>query len=208
MQIWKSLRFVSFFIAVLLLASCESDYTRLVKRELSKEVREDSLLLGIKFGHTREEFYGRCFDLNKKRIVVQGVGFSVMYIIKDSLSAERSPDINMMFYPRFDSANIIKGMDIELFYPGWAAGSHELGSDTLRNRLVKIFRTWYKGNDFMNVTIDKEDVLVKVDVNRRIIIKLEDEKRVLVHIQDLVHPDYRHDGVSINESLERHKKIN
>jgi hypothetical protein len=191
------------FVAALI--SCDSDYTKLVKSELSKSERQDSLLFDIKFGTTREDYYGICFDLNKKRLVTQGIGFSVQYIIKDSLTQSPPRDITMYFYPSFDSLDSVKGMDMEFVYPGWSPGIRELQSDSLRAHVMKILYHWYKGNEFMNVKINDQETPVKIDANRRILVLLEDEHRVLVHIQDLLHPAYRHKGVSVNEDMEREK---
>jgi hypothetical protein len=197
----KSISVLIVFVAALV--SCDSDYTKLVKSELSKSQREDSLLFNIKFGTTREDYYGICFDLNKKRLVTQGVGFSVQYIIKDSLTQVPPRDITMYFYPSFDSTDVVKGMDMEFVYPGWNSSIRELQSDSLRAHVMKILERWYKGNNFMNVKINERDTPVKIDANRRIMVLLEDEQRVLVHIQDLLHPEYRHKGVSINKDMER-----
>src|SRR4051812_29599909 len=77
MMIWKYIRYSgSLFLIVLLATACESSYTKLVKSELAKGVRQDSVLLGIKLGDTRNDFYGRCFDLNKEHLIAQGDGGS------------------------------------------------------------------------------------------------------------------------------------
>jgi len=199
---WKYIKCASVGFFCLLLIGCDSDYTRMVKSELAKGVRQDSIFLGIKFGNTREEFYGRCFDLNEQKLVTQGVGFSVKYMIQDSV-APSSRDIAMLFYPTFDTLQIIKGMDVEFLYPGWGPSRRELQSDSLSLRVQKILVDWYKGNDFVIVRIDEKDTPIKVDGNRRILMQLEDEQRVLVHIQDLLHPDYRHEGVYVNADMER-----
>lgn len=201
----KYIKYASVLAFAVLMIACDSDYTKMVKTELSKGERQDSLLLGVRFGNTREEFYGRCFDLNKQQIVTQGEGFSVQYIIKDS-TRSHPHNITLYFYPTFDSLNIIQGMDMEFFYPGWAMGSRELQSDSLRERVVSLLSEWYRGNDFKTIKINDERVPVKIDANRRIMVHIEDQQRVLVHVQDLLHPDYRHKAVAVNEALERKKR--
>ena len=187
------------------LMSCDSDYTKLVKSELAKGVRQDSLLLGINFGTTREDYYGICFDLNRQKLVTQGIGFSVQYNIKDSTTQQPPRDITMYFYPTFDTLSVINGMDMEFVYPGWGPAIRELQSDSLRSHVMELLHDWYKGNDFMIVKIDEKDTPVKIDANRRIMVLLEDEQRVLVHIQDLLSEAYRHKGVSVNKEMEREK---
>jgi hypothetical protein len=190
----------------LVLVGCQSDYTRTVKEELAKGVRQDSLLLGVKFGDDREDFYGRCYDLNRAKIIDQGVGFSAKYIINDSMTQTPPRDIALLFYPKFDSSNIINGLDMEFRYPGWNSGIRNTQSDSLMTHVQKILLKWYKGNDFVIAKIDGKDTPVKVDGNRRMMMKIEDEQRVLVHIRDLLHPMYRHKDVYVNEEMERKSK--
>lgn len=205
MKISRFIKSASILIIVAAMMSCESDYTKMVKAELAKGIRQDSLLLGISFGNTREEFYGKCFDLNRQKLVTQGVGFSVQYMIKDSLQ-QPPRNISMLFYPTFDTLDIIKGMDIEFRYPGWNPNIRELQSDSLENHVKKLLLKWYKGNDFVTAHFDKKDTPVKVDANRRIILFVEDEQRILVHVQDLLHPDYRHKSVAVNGDMERNSR--
>ncbi|HZY82169.1 MAG TPA: hypothetical protein VFE50_21740 [Cyclobacteriaceae bacterium] len=176
--------------------SCESDYTKAVKSELAKGVRADSLLFDIKFGTTREEFYGTCFDLNKRHIVTQGIGFSVQYMIKDSITGKKPVDIQMLFYPGFDTLDIVNAMNIEFRYPGWMPGERELQSDSLQSHVRAILTKWYGGNPFITARIHEQDIPVKVDGNRRILLFMEDEQRVLARISDLSHPEYMHKALS------------
>jgi len=204
---WNFLKCASILTVVaVLVIGCDSKYTRTVREELSKDTRQDSLLFGVRFGQTREEFYGKCYDLNKQKLVSQGVGFSVRYVFIDSVTQNPPRSIDLLFYPKFDSLNYIKGMDMEFFYSGWNPAVRDMQSDSLGNHLKKILHNWYKGNDFMDVKIDGQQVPVKIDANRRITVKIEDTQRILVQVQDMVHPDYRHDGVSVNENLERKRK--
>src|SRR3954466_14579083 len=86
----------------------QSDYTKLVKSELAKGVRQDSLLFGIRLGDSRNDFYGKCFDLNKKGLITQGSGgVWVQYFIKDSLVRNDTSAIRLLFYPTFDNKDII-----------------------------------------------------------------------------------------------------
>jgi hypothetical protein len=79
-------------IAMVLFSACRADsdmakYERLVKKELAKGVREDSLFLGIKFGMTSKEFYAHCWELNKKGLVTDGNGnTAVLYKLPKELS--------------------------------------------------------------------------------------------------------------------------
>ena len=71
-------------------ASCSSSgmdqYNKLVKKELAKGTRVDSLFLGINFGMTSKNFYGYCWELNKKGIISDGTNNTmVLYKIDSAL---------------------------------------------------------------------------------------------------------------------------
>jgi len=169
-----------------------------VKAGLATGVRRDSTLFGIKLGSTREEFYGTCFDLNKQKLVTQGVGFSVQYDFVDSITQSKPTPVRLMFYPGFDTLNVINAMNVEFTYPGWSPGIRELQSDSLSRHVKRILKTWYGGNDFVSVEINKQEVPVKVDGNRRILVFTEDDRRVLVRMQDMSHPEYLPKGMTVH----------
>src|SRR5258707_2920131 len=111
--IWKSVKYpISILILGSLLSSCESDYTKLVKSELANGIRKDSILLGIRFGNTRNEFYGKCFDLNKQHLVKEGAGHSVEYLFTDYLAHRKPTQIRLLFVPAFDEKEKITNMDL------------------------------------------------------------------------------------------------
>ena len=88
---------VSLLVLIILVSGCfESEYTRLVKAEMKKGVRYDSLLMGLKFGDTRNHFQGVCFDLNKAKQISAGASGTIQYIIKDSLT-----NLNFLIYNIF-----------------------------------------------------------------------------------------------------------
>lgn len=181
------------FLGTTLIGCFQSDYTRLVKSELAKGVRYDSLLLGIRFGDTRNDFYGKCFDLNRQQLVREGPGnTSVQYMFTDSVVHSRPTEIRLLFMPKYDEQDIITEMNMEFSYRGWAPWVQELQSDTLKAKTMQILMNWYKGNDFVMAHIQNTDQPVKVDGNRRIVIYKLDPERVVVKVQDILHPMFRH----------------
>jgi hypothetical protein len=203
-----NLRFIS-YVKLGVLSLClavvgckESDYTRMVKSELAKGVRQDSVLLGINMGDTRDEFFGKCFDLNKRQIVTAGTGVSVQYVFDDSVVHQQPTQMKLLFYPEFDSTNVINTMNMEFSYPGWAPWNRQLQSDSLQVRLVDLLTRWYGGNKFVMAKVNDKELPVKVDGNRRILVDIEDTQRVLVRVHDIMHPRYRH-SVSRGNDVER-----
>jgi hypothetical protein len=204
---WKYSGWIKLVILSAVMFGCkESDYTRMVKSELSKDARQDSVLLGIKLGDSRNVFYGRCFELNKQQVVTQGMGVSVQYMFVDSTVHTTPTPIKLLFYPEFDTVrNAIEGMNMEFSYPGWGTGEAKFRSDSLKVKLMQILSAWYGGNEFIKAHINDQDIPVKVDGNRRIMVYIEDPQHVLVRVHDLLSPKYRHD-VPVNKDLERTEK--
>lgn len=171
-------------LAVLLLFSfCkkEDEYQALVKRELAKDVRFDSLFLGYELGMSREKFYIHSWKLNKEKKVMQGPGNqSVQYELEDL----PHPAV-MYFYPVFYSDSVFQ-MPVRINYKGWAPWNKELGSDSLQVHVLEMLREWH-GNGFIKVDTDKNGapIYVKVDGNRKIAVSQHSESSVLIVYTDL-----------------------
>jgi len=184
---------ISLVLLIIFFSGCQSDYTKLVKSELAKGVRQDSLLLGINFGDTRDQFYGKCFDLNKQRLVREGPGNnSVQYLFTDSLVHKKPTEIQLLFMPSYDDKVVITEMSMEFRYQGWTSWNLELHSDSLKVKVMELLMLWYKGNDFVTAHIQDTEQFVKVDGNRRILIYILDPQRVIVKVQDILHPMFQH----------------
>ncbi len=181
--------------AFFLLGCVQSDYTKLVKAELAKGIRNDSILLGIKLGDTRQDFFGRCFDLNKQRLVTQGPsGLKVQYLLSDSLVSTTPNKMRLLFSPFFDTEEKIAEMDMEFSYLGWAPWNKHLQADSLKGKVMDLILLWYKGNDFIQATVGEEEIPVKLDGNRRILVVIKDTQTVVVRVQDILHPKFVHTG--------------
>ncbi len=188
---------VSLLVILLAFAGCvQSDYTRLVKSELAKGIRNDSILLGIKFGDTRQDFFGRCFDLNKQHLVTQGPsGLKVQYLLSDSLvNMEKPNKIRLLFSPFFDTEEKIAEMDLEFSYLGWAPWNKNLQSDSLKVKMMELIMLWYKGNNFIEAKVGDEYIPVKLDGNRRVLVHIKDAQSVTIRVQDILHPKFIHSG--------------
>jgi hypothetical protein len=154
-------------IAFLSLANCseKAKYERMVQDGLESGERHDTLFLGLWLGMTSEEFYKKCWDLNKEGLVKQGEGnTSVLYKMGDELKAT----VNVNFFPEFYNDKIYQ-MPVTFQYEAWAPWNMEFSGDTLHHELLGVFERWY-GTGFMEV--EKKDnagkAYVKVDGNRRI----------------------------------------
>lgn len=165
----------------------------MVKQELDKGIRQDSLLFGIEFGDTRNAFYGKCYDLNKDSLITQGPnGTSVQYLFVDSLVHTRPTRMRLLFFPTFDEQEEIAEMKMEFSYQGWAPWNRELQSDSLERKLILLLEKWYEGNPFITANVREMKVPAKVDGNRRILIDIKDAQSVRVMVQDIWHPMFKH----------------
>lgn len=175
----------------------KSEYTKLVETELARGVRVDSLLFGINLGDSRDDFYGKCFDLNKQKLVTEGPnGATVQYLFTDSLVHPVPKSMMLLFIPAFDDQDKIIEMNLEFSYIGWSPWNKDLSSDKLKEKVVELLKRWYKGNDFITIEIDNVPVPTKLDGNRRMLVYIKDEQNVVVKIHDILHPRYRHSTTS------------
>jgi hypothetical protein len=168
--------------------SCSStpqdEYNRLVKKELGKEVRQDSLFLGMKFGMTSKEFFGYCWELNKKGILTDGSNNTMVLYKMDS--ALKYP-ASMNFYPDFHD-NKVFHMRVTFQYNAWAPWNKAQFSDTLLPDVLRLYNKWYPGGNPFIAMKDKVKgtIYVKVDGNRRIIVGKQDEMIVRADYTDLL----------------------
>lgn len=172
-----------FLLGMLFLYSCQSEYSKLVRKELASNVKNDTLFNNLRFGNTKKEFYEICWDLNKKGIATHGENNNyVKKYLMPTDSVNRLKIIKMLFYARFDSSDKITAMDMKFSYSAWAPWNKDLLADALLPVLQDTLLKWYPGNSFMKM---KNGISVKVDGNRQIQIKKESDRDVSVLIENL-----------------------
>ncbi|MHA7099730.1 hypothetical protein [Roseivirga pacifica] len=165
--------------------SCQpkSEYQKLVDKELSRNIRLDSLFLGISFDMPKKEFFAHCWELNNQRVLVNGAGeLSIKYDPSDYF---KHPT-NMSFYPKYVNDRIVT-MPVEFQYKNWALWNEEASVEVLIEDVQKVFLEWYGGNDFTEI-VNKDETLrvwVKVDGNRQIRLYKKNVSTVRVEISDL-----------------------
>lgn len=160
-----------------------SGYASLVKKELSKGTRNDSLFMGIYLGMPSKSFYDHCWAMNKQGIFTNGLmNNTVLY----SMEKELKYPANMDFYPDFYEGKI-SVMKVAYDYKAWAPWNKTQYSDSLIFDVLNLYRKWYPGNDFITITNKEKGIIyVKVDGNRRITVGRYDDKLVKVDYTDLL----------------------
>lgn len=188
------LKFIGLNISALIFLigwSCtSSDYSRLVKTELAKGIRVDSVFSGIYLGDNRSQYEALCLRMNKEHLFTMGQMGSVQYLFVDSIFHEPPRDIRVLIDPSFDESQIISDVNLEFSYLGWAPWNRDLVADSLMVQVQKLLYVWYAGNAFILAHPGDKVVPVKVDGNRRILVYKKDDQSVLVKVQDLLHPWY------------------
>jgi hypothetical protein len=87
---------------------------------------------------------------------------------------------------------MITNMDLKFSYLSWTPTNDRLQSDSLKVKVMSLLMDWYGGNEFITARVDEKDVPVKLDANRRILVYEDAPQSVIVRIQDILHPKYKH----------------
>ena len=176
-----------FLFLCFVMVSCESEYSETVKRELQSGKVYEDLILGLKIGQTRKEFYDHCWELNKQKVISQGSGnkFAKQIILLDS-TAQNQDKVEMLFYGIFDEEKIMHGMHMKFSYLKWAPWNEDYQSDVLVKKLQEKYIREYPGNPFIEIAIKGDiNAYAKVDGNREILVYPNTNKDVTVKIGDL-----------------------
>lgn len=187
MLLRNSFKIAAAILALLLTGCHESEYSKMVKAEMDSGMINDSLFLGLRLGRPQEEFFTTCWKLNQEKVVSNGDDMFVQYKLPDRDIENKTGDINMLFYGIFDK-EVMTGMKLRFNYEAWSLWNEAVQSDKLVLAVKDTMKSWYPGNDFIKVKLDKKDqeLWIKVDGNRRITIKpLDDQRVVKAQIDDL-----------------------
>ena len=156
---------------------------------MNKNIVNDSLFFGMRLGGTRQNFYNRCWQLNKEGMITQGPQNNfVKYVLPLKEGQSTTKAITMLFYGVFNEDKIMTGMDLKFYYSAWSLWNKSFQSDKLVPVVKDSLQSWFPGNGFIPVYMKKngEKVFVKIDGTRRIIIEpLSDSKEVNARIDDL-----------------------
>jgi len=191
----RLLIYISLIFTVSIAIGCKSDYTRYVEREMATDVKNDSLIFTLELGMNQKEYFDSCWQLNRRQIIAQGDGSgNARYIIRpDSTAADQSKAMEMLFKGVFDNNKIMRGMDFDYSYTGWATWNEHLQSDSLLLSLKNTISADYGGNPWLEVKMEDLGVTsyVKIDGNRQFLIFPVDQRTVKVKIADLDHKEFK-----------------
>ena len=181
---------VTFFFVIMLTVACsQSQYDKVVKRELATGKEYNEMMFDMKIGLSKKEFYGKCWQLNKEKLVAQGPSNQYVRHVLDSVSPIYNPSsrIEMLFFGLFDDEDLMRGMRFRFSYTAWAPWNKELQPEKLQEEIKGMMKTLYPGNDFFNLDtkVNDQPIAVKIDGNRLITVYVFDNRFVQAYIEDL-----------------------
>jgi hypothetical protein len=178
----KRVSILILLIATILACQPKSEYELIKERELSSGKSVEDLFLDLRFGMGRKEFFGTCWEHNKKGILVNGA-HHLMVQYKPEMPSGK--EVNMFFYPKFEE-NKLYFMPMEFVYPSWFPGNEEFSNDKLIEDVVALMELWY-GDGFFEVANKDRSIraMVKIDGNRLIRVFKKDISTVRVEMLDL-----------------------
>ena len=168
-------RFFSVIISIIavILFSCndrEISYETYVAKELATGVRNDSLIYGIHFGMTEEEFKSYCTGMNlQKRFMPNPRGTAVRLKLQNGFGAPVVFD----FFPVLQSNKPIRKITASMKYRDFSYYDKIYDIGNLVIEAVEYFEDGYGGNKFIAIPHENRLIkhkYVKIDGNRKIVL--------------------------------------
>ena len=173
---------------ILTLAACNqspiAQYEALLEKGQKSSQRTDTLFMGISLGMTQKDFFGYCWQMNKKGVFTDGnSNTAVLYKMH---KGELKHPASMTFYPELSNGKVVR-LKTNFRYDGWAPWNANLQAGQLEGEVLKLMKQWFPGgNPFLQINHpDRGSVYVKVDNNRRIVIGRDGDMNVKVDFTDL-----------------------
>lgn len=176
--------FVILLGAIFVQCKPKTEYQRIVEREMASGIRQDSLFLGIYFGMTSEDFYKRCWELNKEGLIMEGGNNATVQYKLDELEHKGA----LEFYPIFKDEKL-QSMTGYAHYFAWAPWNTDMFADKLIDDFKDFLETWF-GAGFISVpSPGVGKAYAHVAGNRRIVLYYTKDERVEILITDLTNDD-------------------
>ena len=165
----------------------QSEYTKVLKRELENKNEFNNLIFDMKIGQSRQDYFDICYKLNQKKLIVSGQrSLNPELTLKSKTGSTKGSNIKMSFNGIFNEKKIMRGMEMRFYFTGWSSWNKTLSSDNLLIQLKDTLMGWFPGNEFFNVNFENNlSTEVKIDGNRRILAYLANSKDVAVRIEDM-----------------------
>ena len=153
-------------LALISLSSCSEkvSFEQYVENELAKGVRHDSLIYGIHFGMTTEEFLLYCADMNRKKLFMPNPsGSAVRLELKEGFGAS----VQFDFFPVLQTSDSIAIVAATMGYRDFSYYNKSLSMENLTLEAKNFFENGYGGNKFFAIPHENKllkHMYVKIDV--------------------------------------------
>ncbi len=153
--------------------SCKEkrSYEKVLKEELKKEMRNDSIIYGVHLGMTYDDFYHYCWARNVD-------GWFKPNEMGDAVICELSSGFNypiiFEFFPVDITDNLkpINEFRVLIRYKGFSHYNENMSMENLVKDVISYFEKGYRGNTFFAIPNTDNPMIknnyVKIDGNRRI----------------------------------------
>lgn len=179
----KQLIFLVLLIGMIAACSHDpKDYKSIVKKELNRQERFDSLFLGMYFQMPSKDFYMHCWELNKKGVLLDGTAnATARYRLENELKYPASFE----FYPKFIEDKI-GSMPCFVMYDGWAPWNKHLSAEKLIEDVRAMLEQWYH-IEFVPIVspVKFGKAYLNITGNRKIILFYANDDRVEIQFIDL-----------------------
>ena len=176
-------------IIFILFVGCQrqSEYTKVLTRELEKKNEFNDLIFDMKIGQSRQDYFDICYQLNKQKKIISGErSLNPELILKSKNSSVKGSNIKMSFNGIFNEKKIMRGFEMRFYFTGWSNWNKDLSSENLLDQLKDSLNGWFPGNNFFKVNFENNlSAEVKIDGNRRILAYVVNSKDVAVRIEDM-----------------------
>jgi len=170
------------------ISSCSEKikYGDLVSNELAKGIRYDSLIYGIHFGMTNEEFGDYCAEMNRKKIFMPNQNGSAVSL--ELQNGFNSP-VYIEFFPRFENGIKITKLEAILNYRDFSYYNKNYAIENLIIETKTNFEKGYGGNKFFEMPHENNLLkyqYIKIDGNRKIVLSPNfDGQKLNIEFEDL-----------------------
>ena len=180
-------------VLFLITTSCSfSEYDTLLKTELKKNQKVDSVFFNLRLGESKEIYHKKSLDLNNSRQVVQGRSYFYMKkIFSDSKTEKKRNDFALEFSGRFNSEKKMKMLDVKFYHLLWTPWNEMYQAPKLLPRILDSLELWFPGNPFLEVKTGNDSIPsihVKIDGDRRFRVFVENSQDVAVSYTHLTLP--------------------
>lgn len=195
-ELIKYINFFSLFgvlISLIFFSSCSEkvSFEEYVEREISKGIRHDSLIYGIQFGMTDEEFKVYCFDMNRKKMFMPNQsGTAVRLELTEGFGAP----VHFEFFPVLESNGRITKLTASMNYRDFSYYDKKYAIENLIIEAKNKFVNGYGGNKFFAIPHENKLLkykYVKIDGNRKIVLNPNFDGTLLnIEFEDL-NPEFQ-----------------